>query len=300
LLIGTMGYASVQKPLESRWEIPPPELDRAGDGKALLYAGGPQLQLRHHHALQGLDGFRARRRQHMMERQQHPLLRDYDDTRAIAPMDIEMWLVSPRVVQRDEFDRLAEKWGWVVNTDEREWLTFTDSVDGSTLYANVDWLIQMDRMKVQLRWQDPFASEAVLRAGRKWRDCWLLDQYARGKGRPGLMLQGWARSTAGFEVLYTFALMLSDEMPVGIVINEQTFHAAGDWESYGGPPEVDASAAPAALEAPQPPPRPFHIGEQAYAEYVFTADDAKDPEGFDRKIKDMLRETGNLRPEDDR
>jgi hypothetical protein len=117
LLIGTMGYASVQKPLESRWEIPPPELDRAGDGKALLYAGGPQLQIRHHHALQGLDGFRARRRQHLMERQQHPLLRDYDDTRAIAPMDIEMWLVSPRVVQRDEFDRLAEKWGWVVNTD---------------------------------------------------------------------------------------------------------------------------------------------------------------------------------------
>lgn len=155
LLIGTMGYAGVQQPFEFRWDIPPPELDLAGDGQALLYAGGIQLQLRHHSALQGLDAFHRRYRQTLALRVQHPLLRDYDDSQAIAPLDAELWLLSPQVVEREEFERLADKWGWSVNTDQSEWLTFTDTASGSPLHTNVDWLIQMEGLKVQLRWQDP-------------------------------------------------------------------------------------------------------------------------------------------------
>jgi type IV secretory pathway TraG/TraD family ATPase VirD4 len=298
LLVGTMGYAGEQKVIESRWELPPPELDRAGDGQALLHAGGPQLQIRHHRALQGLDGFRSRRRQHLAQRQQYPLLRDHDDTKVVEPMNVEMWLLSPQPVQREEFDRLAAKWGWAVNTDPNEWLSFTDPQDGSRAVAQVDWLMQMDRMKVQLRWQDPAVGDAIVLSGWRWSDCWLLDQYARAKGLPGLMLQGWARSSAGFEVLYSFGMKLAEEMPIGIVMNEQTFHAAGDWEPYGGAPEFDDSALPAAPEPVPEPSRTFHIGEQGYKEMTFTAADFADDGDADRKIENLLRATGNLRPED--
>lgn len=68
LLVGTMAYAGAQKISESRWELPPPELDRAGDGAALLDAGGPGLALRHSHAVHALDGFRERRRQHVIQK----------------------------------------------------------------------------------------------------------------------------------------------------------------------------------------------------------------------------------------
>jgi type IV secretion system protein VirD4 len=301
LLIGTMGYASVQKPFESRWEIPPPELNLDGDGQALLYAGGIQLQLRHHSALQGLDEFRVRRHQHLMQRQQHPLLREYDDTHLVAPLDAEMWFVSPRVTTREEFDRLAEKWGWIANTDESERWIFTNPADGSAIYVDVDWLIQMDGLKVQLRWQDPSVPEAVVRSGPRWRDCWLLDQYVREKGLPGLMVQGWAQSSIGFEMLYAFGVKLSEELPIGIVVNEQAFDSAGDWEPYGGSLRIDASADPAALEEPEPQPsRTFHMGEDAFKEMTFTNDDFKEPGVVDRKIKSLLRETGHLDPEDDR
>jgi hypothetical protein len=86
---------------------------------------------------------------------------------------------------------------------------------------------------------------------------------------------------------------------VGMVINESTFHAAGNWEPYGGQPNFDAALAsfPAPPEIEAPPPRPFFIGDQAYAEYVFTKDDQENGT-LDRKIDKMLRETGNLPPED--
>jgi hypothetical protein len=107
----------------------------------------------------------------------------------------------------------------------------------------------------------------------------------------------------GFDVLYSFGMKLAEEMPIGIVVNEQAFHAAGDWESYGGSPEIDESAAPAALQELEPEPeasRTFHMGGDAYKEMTFTADDFNDPGAVDRKIKALLRETGNLAPEDDR
>jgi hypothetical protein len=87
-------------------------------------------------------------------------------------------------------------------------------------------------------------------------------------------------------------------MPIGIVMNEQTFHAAGDWEPYGGAPEFDDSALPAAPEPVPEPSRTFHIGEQGYKEMTFTAADFADDGDADRKIENLLRATGNLRPED--
>jgi type IV secretion system protein VirD4 len=297
LLVGTMDYSSKPHAIEGKFEIPPPELDLARNGQALLHAGGPQLQIRHHHALQGLDGFRQRRRQFVAFKQQHPLLRDYDDFGGISPMKVEMWLLSPYLVQYEEFARIAARWGWAVNTDRNEWLPFTDP-QGSTLWAQVDWLISVDTFKVQLHWQNPADRQAVLMSGTKWSDCWLLDQYALQKNLPGLMLQGWARSSAGFAVLYDFGMKLAEEFPIALVMNEQTMHCAGNWEPYGGPPNFEAALA--AFPAPEPeppPPRPFFIGDQAYAEYVFTKEDHENGT-LDRKITNMLRETGNLPPED--
>jgi hypothetical protein len=42
------------------------------------------------------------------------------------------------------------------------------------------------------------------------------------------------------------------------------------------------------------------MGDQGYKEMTFTADDFNDPGAVDRKIKALLRESGNLAPEDDR
>jgi hypothetical protein len=236
----------------------------------------------------------------LIQKQQQPLLEKYDETKTVEPMNVEVWLLSPYLVQREEFDRVAAKWGWVANTDQNEWLRFTDSVDGSALWAQVDWLLRMDGLKVQLHWQDPNVREAVLKSGRNWSDCWLLHQYALQKNLPGLMVQGWGQSTIGFEVLYAFAIKLSDEIPIAIVINEQSMHAFGDWEPYGGPPNFDAVAASFPAPEPEPePPRTFHIGQQAFSELVITQDDYR--QGLmDKKVNTFLRQTGNLAPEDDR
>ena len=61
------------------------------------------------------------------------------------------------------------------------------------------------------------------------------------------------------------------------------------------------SAAPASQQEPEPEAsRTFHMGDQGYKEMTFTADDFNDPGAVDRKIKALLRESGNLAPEDDR